>query len=198
MTTLILASASIHRRALLENAGLEIDCVPCDLDERSLEAPLLETGASPEDIAEVLAEAKAVEVSGRFADALVVGADQTLGLEGEILHKPADMEEARRQLLRLSGRTHRLTSAVVLAQGGTALWRHSATADITFRDLTPPQIGHYLARAGEAALSSVGAYQVEGLGIRLMSRIEGDFFTVVGLPMLPLLAELRARGAIDG
>ena len=194
---LILASASPHRRRLLENAGLAVEAVRADLDERFVEAPLRASGAAPEDIAEVLAEAKAVDVSTRHPGALVIGADQTLSLGGELLHKPADMEGARRQLLALSGRTHRLTSAVVLAEDGATVWRHSASADITFRALTPPEIGRYLARAGEAALSSVGCYQIEGLGITLMERVEGDFFTVVGLPLLPLLNELRARGAID-
>lgn len=194
---LILASASPHRRRLLENAGLAVEVVRADLDERFVEAPLLASGAAPEDIAEVLAEAKACEVSGRNPGALVIGADQTLSLGGELLYKPEGMEGARRQLLALSGRTHRLTSAVVLAENGAAVWRRSGQADITFRSLTPPEIGRYLARAGEAALSSVGCYQIEGLGITLMERVEGDFFTVVGLPLLPLLAELRARGAID-
>lgn len=197
MTKLILASASAHRLALLAHAGLTVEAVPSTIDERAVEAPLLASGAGPEDVAEVLAEAKATEVSERLPEALVVGADQTLGLDGDLLHKPSDMEAARRQLLALSGRTHRLTSAVVLAQGGTVLWRHSAQADITFRELTPPEVGRYLAKAGPAALGSVGAYQVEGLGIRLMSKIEGDFFTIVGLPLLPLLGELRSRGVLD-
>lgn len=197
MTRLVLASGSPHRLSLLRNAGVDPDAVPSTIDERSVEAPLLSSGAGPEDVAEVLAEAKASEVSERHPQALVIGADQTLGLEGELLHKPEDMEAARRQLLALSGRTHRLTSAVVLAQGGQALWRHSASADITFRELTPPEIGRYLAKAGPAALGSVGCYQIEGLGIRLIERVEGDFFTVIGLPLLPLLAELRARGALD-
>lgn len=198
MTKLILASASVHRRALLEQAGLTIECVPSRLDERAIEAPLAGTGATPPDVAEVLAQAKAMEVSQRRSGTLVVGADQTLDLGGEALHKPADMAEARRQLLRLSGRTHRLTSAVALAQDGEMLWCNAAEAQITFRTLTPPEVGRYLAQAGEAALSSVGCYQIEGLGIRLMDRIEGDFFTIVGLPLLPLLHQLRARGAIDG
>lgn len=197
MTRLILASASPHRRALLENAGVAVEAFASRIDERAVEGPLVESGVGPEDIADILAEAKASEVSERFADALVIGADQTLGLEGDLLHKAGTMEAARRQLLLLSGRTHRLTSAVVLASGGRTLWRHSGTADITFRSLTPPEIGRYLAKAGEGALSSVGCYQVEGLGVRLIERIEGDLFTVIGLPLLPLLSELRRRRAID-
>lgn len=197
MTRLILASASPHRRLLLERAGVAVEAFASRIDERAVEAPLVGSGVGPEDIADILAEAKASEVSERFTDALVIGADQTLGLGDALLHKPETMEAARRQLLALSGRTHRLTSAVVLATGGRTLWRHSAGASITFRALTPPEIGRYLARAGEAALSSVGCYQVEGLGVRLIERIEGDLFTVIGLPLLPLLAELRRRKAID-
>jgi septum formation protein len=195
--TIVLASGSAHRAALLRNAGLSFTVSPSTLDERELEAPLERAGASPADVAEVLAEAKAVDVSERSPGALVIGADQTLELGGEALHKPADMEEARRQLLSLSGRTHRLTSAVVIARDGEVLWRFADSADITFRKLTPPEIGHYLARAGEAALSCVGTYQVEGPGITLMERIEGDHFTVVGLPLLPLLGKLRELGALD-
>ncbi|WP_185984185.1 Maf-like protein [Aureimonas mangrovi] len=194
---IVLASGSTHRAALLRNAGLAFTVSPSTLDERELEAPLERSGASPADIAEVLAEAKAVDVSERSPGALVIGADQTLDLGGAALHKPADMEEARRQLLSLSGRTHRLTSAVVIARDGEVLWRLADSADITFRKLTPPEIGRYLAKAGEAALSCVGAYQVEGPGITLMERIEGDHFTIVGLPLLPLLGKLRELGALD-
>lgn len=195
MTDIVLASGSAHRAALLRAAGVTFRAVPSSLDERALEAPLRD--ATGEDVALVLAEAKAQEVSGRAPGALVIGADQTLTLGEERLHKPAGMEEARRQLLRLSGRTHRLASAVVLARDGETLWRHVETADLTMRALSPPEIGRYLARAGEAALSSVGCYQIEGVGLQLMERIEGDFFTIVGLPLLPLLKELRAQGALD-
>ncbi|MFD2239176.1 Maf-like protein [Aureimonas populi] len=197
MTRIILASGSAHRQALLRNAGIAFEAIASDFDERALEAPLARSGANGEDIAQVLAEAKASDVSQRHADALVIGADQTLTLGSERLHKPAGMEEARRQLLALSGRTHRLASAVVLAHNGAPLWRHVETADITFRALTPPQIGRYLARAGADALTSVGCYQIEGPGLQLMERVEGDFFTIVGLPMLPLIRELRAQGALD-
>lgn len=183
---------------MLKQAGIPFAVEAPRLDERALEAPLTRSGLGPDDIAAVLAEAKAVDVSERHPDALVIGADQTLALGDEMLHKPADMEAARRTLLRLSGRTHRLNSAVVIAIGGTALWRHVGTADLTLRRLDPGFIGRYLARAGEAALSSVGAYQIEAEGIQLMERVEGDLFTIVGLPLLPLLAELRRRGAVDG
>lgn len=195
---IVLASSSPFRADILKNAGLAFEVKPAELDERAAEAPLAETGASPQDVAQVLAEAKATEVSERAGDAWVVGADQTLSLGDEIFHKPDDMEGARRHLLALSGRTHQLNSAVVLARGGEVVWRHVATASLTMRKLDPAFIGRHLAAVGEKALSSVGAYQIEGPGIQLFERIEGDYFTIVGLPLLPLLAELRSRGAIDG
>jgi septum formation protein len=195
---LILASASPFRRAMLENAGVAVDAVPAELDERTLEEPLKDSGASPEDVALVLAEAKAVDVSTRRPGALVLGCDQTLSLGDEIFHKPADMEGARRHLLALSGRTHQLNSAAVLARDGKVLWRHVGIASLTMRKLDPAFIGRHLARVGAKVLQSVGAYQVEGEGIQLFDRIEGDHFTIVGLPLLPLLGELRRLGAIDG
>lgn len=196
--TLILASASPFRKAMLANAGIEVTASPADLDERAAEAPLLATGATPGDVAEVLATAKAADVSARHAGALVIGCDQTLSLDGEIFHKPQDMEAARRQLLKLSGRTHQLHSAVVLMRDGEVLWSTVQTALMTMRKLEPGFIGRHLARVGSRALSSVGAYQVEGEGIQLFDRIEGDHFTIVGLPLLPLLGALRDHGAIDG
>ena len=193
---LILASASPFRKALLSNAGLSFDVEPAEIDERAVEQTL--DGMDAEEIALILADAKAQDVSARTPGALVIGSDQTLSLDGEVLHKPADMEEARRRLLALSGRTHALNSAVVLARDGETLWRHVSIARLTMRDLDPGFIGRHLSNVGDAALSSVGAYQLEGEGIQLFDRVEGDYFTIVGLPLLPLLAELRAQGAIDG
>lgn len=195
---IVLASGSRFRSMLLENAGVEFDIHPAEINERAVEAPLVAAGATPEDVALVLAEAKALEVSGRFPDRLVVGSDQTLSLGDDLFHKPGDMEQARRQLLALSGKTHHLNSAVVLARDGEALWRHVEVVRMTMRDFQPAFVGRYLARVGEAALASVGAYQVEGEGIQLFDKIEGDYFAIVGLPLLPLLGQLRAMGAIDG
>jgi septum formation protein len=195
---LVLASGSPFRKTMLENAGVAVEAVPADLDERALEAPLKDSGASPEDVALVLAEAKAVEVSKRKPGRLVLGCDQTLSLGDAIFHKPADMEGARRHLLALSGRTHQLNSAAVLARDGQVLWRHVGVASLTMRELDPAFIGRHLARVGDKALQSVGAYQVEGEGIQLFEKIEGDHFTIVGLPLLAVLAELRRLGAIDG
>jgi septum formation protein len=195
---IILASGSPFRKAMLVNAGVGIEAVPAEVDERALESPLQGSGVSPEDVALVLAEAKATEVSARKPGALVLGCDQTLSLGDELFHKPADMEGARRHLLALSGKTHQLNSAAVLVRDGAVLWRHVGIASLTMRKLDPAFIGRHLARVGSRALSSVGAYQVEGEGIQLFDKIEGDHFTIVGLPLLPLLAELRTLGAIDG
>lgn len=195
---IILASASPFRKAMLAKAGVEVEALAADLDERAIEAPLEGSGASPEDVALVLAEAKALNVSERRPGALVLGCDQTLALGDRIFHKPRDMEGARRHLLALSGRTHQLNSAAVLARDGETLWRHVGTASLTMRELEPDFIGRHLSRVGEAALTSVGAYQIESEGIQLFERIEGDHFTIVGLPLLAVLAALRDLGAIDG
>ena len=195
---IILASGSPFRKAMLVNAGIDVEAVPAEVDERALEAPLQGSGASPEDVALVLAEAKATEVSERRRGALVLGCDQTLSLGDDVFHKPADMEGARRHLLALSGKTHQLNSAAVLVRDGQVLWRYVGIASMTMRKLDPGFIGRHLARVGDKALASVGAYQIEGEGIQLFDKIEGDHFTIVGLPLLPLLAELRTLGAIDG
>jgi septum formation protein len=195
---IILASASPYRKAMLVSAGLDVEARAAEIDERAVGATLEGSGASPEDVALVLAEAKALNVSERRPDALVLGCDQTLALGDQIFHKPRDMEGARRHLLALSGRTHQLNSAAVLARDGETLWRHVGIASLTMRQLDPAFIGRHLSRVGEAALTSVGAYQIESEGIQLFERIEGDHFTIVGLPLLAVLAALRDLGAIDG
>lgn len=193
---LILASGSATRATLLNNAGVPFATEPSRVDERALEAPLLATGRSPEEIAVALAEAKAIDVSGREPDALVIGADQTLDLAGERFTKPANRPEAHEQLSRLSGKTHRLHSAVAVAENGSVLWRHVESASLTMRALPPAAIDAYLAAVGDRVTGSVGAYQVEGQGIRLFEKIAGDHFTILGLPLLPLLTYLRTRGAL--
>lgn len=195
---LILASTSPFRKKMLADAGLAFEAVRPDIDERAAEAPLTDSGASPEDIALVLAESKAVDVSERYRDALVLGCDQTLSLGQELLHKPDDMEAARRRLLHLSGKTHQLNSAAVIAKNGEAIWRHVDVARLTMRKLDPGFVGRHLALVGDKALTSVGGYQIEGPGIQLFDKIEGDHFTIVGLPLLEVLNELRRLGAIDG
>ncbi|SEQ54483.1 septum formation protein [Faunimonas pinastri] len=194
---LILASGSAARQRMLRNAGLDFAVHPADIDERAAEAPLAEAGAAPEDLAALLAAVKAGDVSARFPEDLVIGSDQVLDLDGEHFSKPEDMEAARRQLLALSGRTHQLHSAVAVTIGEEIVWQHVATASLTMRDLPPAFVGHYLSAAGPEILGSVGAYHVEGRGIQLFDRIEGDFFTIQGLPLLPLLQFLRAYGVLS-
>lgn len=195
---IVLASGSPFRRKMLEDAGLEIEVEKPQIDERAVEAAVANSGVGPEDLALILAEAKTLEVSQDRPGALVIGTDQTLSLGDEVLHKPRDMEEARRRLLALSGRTHQLNSAVVLMRDGEVLWRHVGIARLTMRELDPGFIGRHLSHVGDKALSSVGAYQIEGEGIQLFETIEGDHFTIVGMPLLPMLAKLREMQAIDG
>jgi septum formation protein len=194
---IILASNSPFRAMILTNAGVPFRAEAANIDERSVEAPLFNSGATAEDVAQVLAEAKAVDVSGRFPGETVVGSDQTLSLGDDVFHKPRNMDEARHHLLRLSGRTHQLNSAIAIARNGDTIWRHVSVARLTMRALSPEFIGRHLVGVGAAALQSVGAYQYEGSGIQLFEKIEGDYFTIVGLPILPLLTELRRLGVID-
>ena len=194
---IVLASSSPFRRQLMENAGLSFDAVAASIDEREIEAPLEREGAAPDTVAIVLAVAKAREVSERYPHALVIGSDQTMSLESRVYHKPKDMAEARSHLLSLAGRTHRLNSAIALVRGGEVLWEHVSHAELTMREFSPGFVDRHLSRVGEKALKSVGAYQLEGEGIQLFSAIDGDYFTILGLPMLPLLNKLRDLGVID-
>ncbi len=194
---IILASASPARQAIAKNAGLVFQVQPAGIDERAAEEPLLKSGAGIGDLAQALAMVKASHVSAQHPADLVIGADQTLEFGGERLTKPADMAAARRQLLQLAGKSHRLHSALACCRDGAVVWQHAESATLTMRPLTPQQIGRYLARAGDAALTSVGAYQIEGPGIQLFERIEGDFFAILGLPLLPLLAFLRDQGELE-
>jgi septum formation protein len=196
---LILASSSKVRARLLEAAGLDFTVQPPGLDEHIMRQAIGSTGAlSPQDIAEVLARAKAEAVSELVPQAFVIGADQVLAFGGRILAKPDSMEAARKELLDLSGKSHTLHSAVALASKGGTVWAHSESSTLVMRKLSPQFIGRYLAAAGEEVLSSVGAYQLEGLGIQLFEKIDGDYFSILGLPLLPLLDALRREGAIEG
>jgi septum formation protein len=196
MTRIVLASQSATRVAILRNAGVTFDARPSGVDERLVEAPLAAAGGSPAKIALALAEAKAAACARGEAAAFVIGADQTLEAEGERWHKPATLEEARRQLMALSGRSHRLHSAVVGLRADAPPWRYLDTAILSVRPLLPSEIDAYLDRVGDAALQSVGAYRIEGPGIQLFEKIEGDYFTILGLPLLPLLKWLRDEGAL--
>lgn len=195
--TLILASQSPFRRMLMENAGLVFRAEAAGIDERAAETALAARNPTPQEIAEALAVAKARDVAARNPGALVIGSDQTLSLEGRVFHKPADMREAKAHLTAMAGRTHSLNCGVALVRDGETLWSHVSVAHLTMRPLTGAFIDRHLARVGPRVLASVGAYQLEGEGVQLFERIDGDYFTILGLPLLPLLAKLRDLGAID-
>lgn len=192
---LVLASGSATRHALLTAAGLDVEVHPADLDETEIRDRMLAADASVshESVALALAAEKARSVSAALPDALVIGADQVLSLDGRVFEKPTSMSEARRCLLELRGRTHALHSAVALAKAGAGLWRTIATARLTMRAFSEAALEGYLARAGDRVLTSVGAYQIEGPAVQLFESIEGDHATILGLPLLPLLKELRHR-----
>jgi len=196
MARLILASKSPARVMLLKNAGISFEAMPASVDERAIEAPLIANRCTPGEIALALAEAKAIAVSRSEPAATVIGADQTLEADGTRWIKPASIEEARRQLQHLSGRIHTLHSAAAGTRNGEVAWRHLDTARMTMRNLSASFIESYLARIGDRATASVGAYQIEDVGIQLFERIDGDFFTILGLPLLPLLGWLRAERVI--
>ena len=190
-TPLILASQSRARQTLLANAGIVFEAVPAEIDEREIQR---RSGlAAPGDIAALLAREKAVAVSGQRPGRLVVGADQTLALGEQLFSKPDGRAQARAQLCALAGGNHELHSAVAVARNGKILFEALALARMTMRPLSAAQIDAYLDAAGEAVTGSVGAYQLEGLGVHLFERIEGDHFTILGLPLLPLLAFLRSE-----
>lgn len=188
---LILASASATRKALLTQAGLSFTAVPAAIDERSLEATALASGADGRDIALLLAREKAAAVARDHPGAFVIGADQTLALGTELLHKPVNRADAALQLDRLRGKTHRLHAAVTLVQDDILLWSDIQTAELTMRDFSDDDRDDVLSREGDAVLASVGGYRLEGPSIRLFEAITGDYFTILGLPLLPLLAGLR-------
>ncbi len=195
---LVLASGSATRRDMLQAAGIAPEIDPARIDERAIEDRMAADGAGPDAVAIGLAHAKALAVSRLKPDRVVIGADQTLSCGAGRFHKPADRAAARRQLQALSGRSHRLTSAYCLARDGTELAAGSASADLVMRPLTDAFIDAYLEAAGASACASVGAYQLEGLGAHLFTRIDGDHFTILGLPLLGVLADLRSLGFIEG
>ncbi len=195
---LILASSSASRQMLMRNAGLTFSSIPAQIDERAIDTKLEQDGAAPEVIALELAKAKAIAVSLLHPEAFVIGSDQTMSLGDRIYHKAKDMAQAHANVLSLSGKTHRLNCGVALAKNGAVIWDTVSIAKMTVRELSVDYVSRYLERSGSQVLSSVGAYQLEGEGIQLFSSIEGDYFTILGLPLLPLLAQLRELRVIDG
>ncbi len=188
---LILASRSESRRAVLAGAALAVEILPADVDERAIEASAPDK--SPGAVAALLARSKALAVSAKRPGRLVLGADQTLGLGERLFAKPVDLAAARAQLKSLRGATHRLHSAIALARDGAIVFEHCEIAALTMRDFSEAFLDAYMAAAGPAVLASVGGYQVERAGIQLFEQIDGDHFTILGLPLLPLLAYLRGQ-----
>jgi septum formation protein len=188
----ILASGSASRRAVLAAAGVTAEAVAPNVDEDSFRTAMRADGVKVRDQAMRLAELKAVRVS-QSKEGLVIGGDQMLALEDEAFDKPRDLADARNHLVRLSGKTHTLETAIVVCEGGIPVWRHLARPKLTMRPLSPDFIDSYVESCGEKLLATVGAYQLEGLGAQLFTRIEGDYFSVLGLPLLPLLDYLRVR-----
>ncbi|HMK89433.1 MAG TPA: Maf family protein [Methylocystis sp.] len=195
---LILASKSVGRRLALEQTAIPFVVSPADVDERALEAEIVGSGGGADAVVLTLSSAKALALSRRNPESYVVGADQAASCEGELFGKPESLEAAERQLRRLSGRRHRLHSGFALALGGRILFETVAYADLKTRALSEEFLAAYLAAMGEAALTSAGAYQIEGIGVHLFERIEGDHWTVLGLPLLPLLEALRRERALLG
>lgn len=197
MTDIVLASGSKARAQVLAAAGVTFEVAVAGVDEGAVKAGLLAQGNGPREVADALAELKAIKVSRHHPGALVIGADQTLDLAGALFDKAETMAEARDRLQHLRGKTHKLHSAVVVALDGVVIWREVPAARLTMRPFTDAFLDSYLAGAGESILGSVGCYRLEDEGVQLFSRIDGDYFTILGLPLMGLLDLLRRYGALD-
>ncbi len=193
---LVLASASAARRSVLEAAGIAVTAQAAAVDEAAVKESLKAEGASAIQTAETLAELKAQRVATKYPGALVIGADQMLSCNGVWFDKPVDQDHAAAHLRALSGKTHELNTAVCVVRNGGRIWHYNAIARLTMRALSDDFIASYLKAAGPAVLTSVGAYQLEGRGAQLFAAVEGDFFTILGLPLLPLMDFLRANKAL--
>ena len=192
---LTLASGSAIRQQIMADAGLDFDVVNRPVDEAAIKAAMLDDGAAPRDIADALAEAKALRVS-RTTPGLVIGADQIMVMDGQTFDKPATVEDARTRLRAMRGRRHELVGGLVVAEDGRAVWRHASETRLWVRDFSDAFLDQYIAREGERLTKSVGAYRFEGPGAQLFQRVEGDFFSILGLSLLPLLDYLRVRGVV--
>jgi septum formation protein len=195
---LVLASASPARARLLRAVGLDVEIIPAAIDEAAIKRACRNSGADPAECALALAVAKAAAVAAYRPEALVIGADQLLVAGDVWFDKPADRDQARAQLLALRGRTHKLPTAVCVVRGAALLWQVVSTPVLNMRPFSETFLDAYLAAEGEAVLSSVGAYRIEGRGVMLFDRVEGDHFAIEGLPLLELLEFLRNRGAVPG
>ncbi len=193
---IILASGSPIRATLLRNAGVAFDVVQARVDEAGMRDSLLAENATPRDVADALAELKSLRVSARHRQAIVIGCDQVLALGDRLFSKAETVDEAREQILALRGRTHKLLSAVVICQDGGPVWRHVGEVRLTMRAFSDAWLEDYLGRNWDSVREAVGCYKLEEEGVRLFSRIEGDYFTVLGLPLLELLSYLALRGTI--
>jgi len=193
---IVLASTSASRRRLLSQTGIYFNTAKPPLDEAPVKARFGQAGASAADVADALAEGKAVSVADILPGHYVIGADQMLECDGLWFDKPESRDGARRHLQALRGKTHQLITAAAIAHEGRIVWRHSEVAQMTMRDFSDAFLDQYLDKAGEGLTSSVGAYELEGLGAQLFARIEGDFFSILGLPVVPVLNALREAGAL--
>lgn len=196
MTRIILASGSQIRRQIMEQAGLEFEVIVRPVDEAAIKSAMLAEGAVIRDIADALAEAKSRRVSQGEAG-LVIGADQIMEMDGQLFDKPADLEAARERLLQMRGKTHHLIGAVVICENGAPVWRKLSKTSLTVREFSDGFLDDYIKAEGELLTKSVGAYRFEGRGAQLFSKVEGDFFSILGLSLLPVLDYLRERGAIS-
>jgi septum formation protein len=193
VTRVILASASPARAAMLRDAGVEIEVVPARVDEEAIKEAFRAEGVAARDLADALAEAKARQVSAQSGDALVIGGDQVLVFDGRTFDKPKDRAEARAQLSAMRGASHELLSAAVIYEGGAPVWRHIGAARLTMRPFSDTFLDAYLDAEGDAVLSTVGGYRIEERGAQLFSRVGGDYFSILGMPLLEMLGFLRAR-----
>ncbi|GHD98256.1 septum formation protein Maf [Defluviimonas sp. 20V17] len=196
MTDIVLASGSEIRARLLRDAAVPVRVAPVRIDEQAIRDTMTAEAAKPRDIADTLAEMKARKGSDKFPDALVMGCDQVLDFDGKVLSKPHDLDAARAQLRALRGQRHALLSAAVLYESGRPVWRHVGVVRLVMRDFSDAYLEEYLARNWPGIGAAVGAYKLEEEGVRLFSRIEGDYFNVLGLPLIELLGYLGQRGAI--